>query len=169
MIKGETLIKKVVIAIKQKSPIREAITEKTVKLGEKFKSLLLPPSPPLTWETLTVMFFIIYLGSRDIDKDFEINLLFSFTKVVYHLDYFGVLYLMFQHQNFDYSKCQSYPPKNSKKYFICLFCISDHSKYFWKKLLKQMKLRKSDQKNGIVLTHPLFVNSKNFYKKVNTD
>ena len=43
--------------------------------------------------------------------------------------FFGVLYLMFQHQNLDYSKCQTYPPKNAKN-SLCLFCISDHSKYF---------------------------------------
>ena len=73
---------------------------------------------PFNLGTLNCYFFIAYLGFRDIEKYFESNLLFSFTKVVWHLDYFGVLYLTFQHQN-----CQTYPPPKNAKNILCVYFV----------------------------------------------
>ena len=70
------------------SMIREAFKKKKRSNLGKIPNL---PDPPLpTWEPLTV-FFIAYLGSMDHEMDFESNLFFSLTKVVWHLEKFSAL------------------------------------------------------------------------------
>ena len=85
--------------------VREAFNKKkTVKLGEKSKPPGPPPPPNLG--TLNCYFFIDYLDFMDHEMDFESNLFFSLTKVVWHLRFSAILYLMVQEQTSDYSKCQ---------------------------------------------------------------
>ena len=59
------------------------------KIFHKVKTLTeppLPPLPPLGSVTLNIFFFIADLGFRDYEMDFEINLFFSLTKLVWHLE-----------------------------------------------------------------------------------
>ena len=83
----------------QYNKIKEAITKKNGQTWEKVQASFTPSLSPSTWEHLTVIFLLHLwpLGTM---------------KKILRATYFGVLYLMFQHQNLDYSKCQTYAPKN---------------------------------------------------------
>ena len=131
--------------------IREAITKKKRSNLGKSPNLFYSLPPPFNLGTLNCYFFITSLAYTDNEKDFETNLNFSFTKVVWHLDYFGVLYLMFQHQNLDYSKCQTYPPKNAKN-ILCVYFAFQTILSIFEKTVKRLGIGLS----GVDLPPSLF-------------
>jgi len=74
--------------------IREAI--KIKKWSNLGICLNLPDLPPSLGNlgSLNCYFFIAYLGFEDYEMDFEINFVFSLTKVFKHLENFRILLLI---------------------------------------------------------------------------
>ena len=112
---------------KRKSAVEGRYHGRNVKHGEKS----IAPWP--TWEPLTV-FFIVYLGSMGLEMDFESNLYFSFTKVVWHLENFSALPCIGNgniSKEFEGFQMSDLPSLKMEKCFKCLLCVSGHSEYFF--------------------------------------
>ena len=60
--------------------------KKLVKVGNSSQPAWPPPAPLANLGILNCYFFIGYLGLIDHEMDFEMNLFFSLTKVVWHLE-----------------------------------------------------------------------------------
>ena len=87
-----------------------------VTLMGKSTNLFHSLPPPFNWGTLNIT-FLLHLWALGALKRFWEQLTFFLHKMVWHFNYFAVLYLTFQHQNLDYS-VRRIPLKMLKIFYV---------------------------------------------------
>ena len=85
------------------------------------------PPPLANLGILNCYFFIGYLGLIDHEMDFEMNLFFSLTKVVWHLEKCLIFLIYGNWRRWKFLSVRPTPPKNGKMFYVFIMCF----RAFW--------------------------------------